>query len=290
MKFRSKTILAFVPKNKDGELILNQALYYQQALGMRIFVLNIIKVFSILPNKFRIKKNLKLKNNALQELNIFVKNTLQKELPDNVILRIKFGNIVQNLINESRKGGYEFIIIDKSKGNYKGALTRSQVNKIINNSYCPVLIFNREFPINNVNKIIIPVDISQTTKKRLLWATMFAKKFNARIQIVYALTINIDEKKSLAFRNAEKIKKMLIESGVECDVKILKVHNQEIHKVILNYIEEEKPGMVIIRIHQESIFSDAKIGKFVSEIIHGCKVPVFTVGDSKQTPLADFEE
>jgi nucleotide-binding universal stress UspA family protein len=290
MRFRYKTILAFIPKNKDGELILNQALYFQQALGIRIFVLNIIKVFSILPNKFRIKKILKLKNNALHELKKFVKNTLQKELPGNVILRIKFGNIVQNLINESRKGGYEFIIIDKSKGNYKGVLTRSQVNKIVSRSYCPVLLLNRELHINEINTIIVPVDITQTTKKRLLWASLFAKIFNARIQIVSTLTVDIDETKSFAYRNAEKIRKMLNERGVECDIKILKVHNQKKHNVILNYIEEQESCMVIIRTHQESIFSGAKIGKFVSEIIHGCKVPVFTVGDSKQILLTDFEE
>ena len=82
MKYRSKIILAYIPKHKDGELILNQAIYFQQALGLRIFILNILKVFSILPHKFRIKKILKIKNDALQELDYFVRNTLQKELPD----------------------------------------------------------------------------------------------------------------------------------------------------------------------------------------------------------------
>lgn len=290
MRFRSKTILAYIPRHQDGEIILNQALYYQQALGMRIFVLNILKVFSVLPLKFRIKKAQKIKNNALQELDVFVKNTLHKEIPEDVILRIKFGNTVKTIINESKKGGYEFILLDKSRGMYKGALTKRQVNKIISHSYCPVLSINRDFPIQNVKKIIIPVDISQTTKKRLLWATMFAKKFNAKIQIVSALTVNIDEKKSLAYRNAERIKQMLTDRGVECDVKIIKVKNQEIYDVILNYIKEENPDMVIIRTHQESVFQGSQIGKFVSEIIHGCTMPVFTVGDSKQFFPTDFEE
>lgn len=288
MKFRSKIILAFIPKHNDAGLILDHVLYFQQALGMRIFILNILKVYSILPHKLRITKFQKLKNNALQELNDLVKNTIQKEISNDIILRIKFGNKIQTLINESKKGGYEFIIIDKSNKN-SGNLTKNQVNKIISQSYCPVLSINSEFPINKVNQIIIPVDISHPVKKRLLWATMFAKKFNARIQIVSALTINIDETKSLAYRNAEKIKKMLAERGVECDVKIIKVHNQKIHEVILKYIEEEKPGMVIIRTHEESLFTGTRIGKFVSEIIHGCNVPVFTVGTSRQTLPENFD-
>lgn len=281
--------MAFIPKHKGGGLILNQALFFQQALGMRIFIMHILKAYFILPHKLQIKKFQKINNNALQELNEMVKNTLQKDIPKDVILRIKFGRVIQSLINESRKGGYEFIIIDKSNKNLFGALTKRQVNKIISRSYCPVLSINSEFPVNNVNKIIIPVDISHPVKKRLLWATMFAKKFNARIQIVSALTVNIDETKSLAYSNAEKIKKMLAERDVQCDVKILKAHNQKTHEVILKYIEEENPEMVIIRIHEESLFTGAKIGKFVSEIIHGCKMPVFTVGSSKQYFSEDFD-
>ena len=57
----------------------------------------------------------------------------------------------------------------------------------------------------------------------------------------------------------------------------LKVHKQKKHKAILDYIDKEKPELIIIRTHQESIFSESNIGKFVSEIIHGCRMPAFTV-------------
>ena len=184
MNFRSNTILVYLPKNQDDEVILNQALFFKQALGMRIFVLHILQIVPLLPQKLRIKWAQKIKKSGLIELTRIVKNTLLKEIPEDIFLRVKFGNVVQTLIKESRKGGYEFIIIDKSKGNLKWALKRSQVNKIINRSYCPVLVLNKEFPLITMNKIIIPFDISQPTRKRLLWATRLAKKFNAKIQIV----------------------------------------------------------------------------------------------------------
>ena len=107
-------------------------------------------------------------------------------------------------------------------------------------------------------------------------------KFNAKIQIVSALNRNIDETKSLAFKNAVKIKHLLWDRGVECDVKILKVNMQNKHQAILDYINKEKPELVIIRTHQESIFAETNIGKFVSEIVHGCTMPVFTVNYSQK--------
>lgn len=289
MKYRSNSFLALIPHTKEGELIFKQALYFQKTLKMRVFVLNIFKTPSIISKVFEPKKIKSFRNQSLHDLKDWIKIIVQEEIQKNVIARIKIGDVIPTLINESKKGGYEFILIDKSKNPYKGSLSKSGVDKIVSSSDCPVLTVNKDFPVHDINKIIIPIDISQTTKKRLLWATMFAKKFNAKIQIISALNIEMDETKSLAFKNAEKIKHMIIERGIECEVKILKAYKQEKYKVILDYMEKEKPELVVIRTHQESIFSGTNIGKFVSEIVHGCKMPVFTVNYSKKHLPPNFD-
>lgn len=287
MQYRSNSILALIPQSKEGEAILHQVLFFRKSLQMRIFVLNLIQPFSTFSKWFRVKILEQKITEAKEQLKNFIENSIQKNIPDEVIVRIIAGEVIPTLIKESKNGGYEFIIIDKSAEKTTGILTTNEVDKVISRSYCPVLAINKNFPVNNIKKIVIPIDISQTTKKRLWWATFFAKKYGAKVYIVSALNINIPETKSLAYKNAAKIRTMLTERGVSCEVKILKVHQQEKHRVILNYIEEENPELVIIRTHQESMFSDASIGKFVSEIVHGCKMPVFTVAHSQPLPV-DF--
>ncbi len=82
---------------------------------------------------------------------------------------------------------------------------------------------------------------------------------------------------------------MLTERGVDCSVKIIKVHQQENHKVLLEYIENQGSCMVIIRTHQEHRFSGRKIGRFVSEIINNCKAPVFSVGGVTKAYPSEFK-
>lgn len=289
MHYRSNSILSLIPQNKEGEHILKQSIFFQKILDMRMFVMDVIKSSSPFQNRLVSKRQIDKQQKEVDKLYSFVKSVIKKEIPKEIILRIKYGNTVSTLINESKKGGYEFIVIDKSGGNFEGALTKIQTNKFISKSHCPVLTINKDLPVKEINKIVIPIDISQTTKKRLYWATLFAKKFDAEIQIVSALNVNIDETKSLALKNAEKIKKMLNERDVKCDIKVLKAHQKEKHQVILNHIKEEHPDLVIIRTHQEFIFSGKKIGKFVSEVVHGCKMPVFTVGGPTQRQLIDFK-
>ena len=285
MQYRSNSILALIPQNEEGETILKQAMFFHESLQMRVFILNLIHPFSTFSKKFRQKKQEIRVLEAKQELKNFIEKSVGKTIPDNVIVRILADEVITALTKESKNGGYEFMIIDKSNDNFPGALSKNEVDKIISRSLCPILTINKNFPVREIKKIVIPIDISQATKKRLWWTTFFAKKYHAKVHIVSALNINIPATQSLAHKNADKLRTMLSERGVPCEIKILKVHQQERHKVILNYIEEENPDLVIIRTHQESAYTGARIGKFVSEIVHGCKMPVFTVGYSHPLPV-----
>lgn len=278
MKYRSNSILAHIPQNRYGERILKQALYFANALKMRIFLMDIIKSRTLFSPNPKSKRNQIRHQGALNKFTEFVKKHLHSEIPTNIILRIGWGKVVNTLINESELGGYEFVILDKSEKQNSDGLSKADVDRYISKSFCPVLTINKDFPIEKIHKIVIPINISQRTKKRLYWATFFAKKLNAKIQIVSALNIDIEASKSLAHKKAHDLKEMLENRGVHCDVDILKVHGQELHKAVIDYIEREKPQLVIIRTHQELKFSGKKIGKFVSEVVHTCKIPVFTVG------------
>lgn len=289
MKYSSNSVLAYTPQNKECELVIQQAMFFKEALGKRLFVLDIIRGSYMFPTFLQSKVTHDVHQKRHNELQACVKKTLKKEIPKDIILRIKRGNKVNTLIKESKKGGYDFIVIDKCAEKLPGALSRGEIDRFISKSHCPVLSINKNFSHSRIQKIIIPIDISQTTKKRLYWGTLFAKKLNAKIQIVSALNIDIKETKSLAYKNAEKLKDMLTARGVECNVKLLKVHQQERHKVLLQYIEEEEPGLVILRTHQEHQFSGRKIGKFVSEIVNNCKAPVFSVGGVTEAYPLDFK-
>ena len=285
--YRTNNILALVPPTEEGQKILNQVLFFQQNLGMRIFVLNILEKPGLLRRLISKDRISDTKKEALKIQHEFVREAMGGNVPDNMAIRVKAGNILRILFSQSKNGGYEFMVIDKSQDSV--SLNRYETDKIISRSFCPVMTINKDYPVKEIKKIIIPVDISQATKKKLLWATYFAKKFDAEIKIVSALNINISSRKSLVWRNAEHLKYMLHERGVECEVKILKTREKDKYKVIHEYLEKENPGLVIIRTHQDSNMSGTQIGRFVSEIVHESRIPVFTVNRFLYPMPVDFE-
>ncbi|SHE74627.1 Nucleotide-binding universal stress protein, UspA family [Mariniphaga anaerophila] len=287
MRYRSNNILTLIPPTEEGKSILQQALFFRQHLGMRLFIYNIIDKPSFLKKLIAPKKLKNRKHDYQNTLQNFVEGITDTENLQHITYRIKEGSPLPVLLKQSKNCGYEFLIVGKNENN--SGMDADDLDKLISRSCCPVMAFEPGHQIKKINKIVIPVDISQSTKKKLLWATYFAKKFNAKITVVSALGINIKTKQSLAWRNAEKLKYMLVQRGIKCEVKILRASGQQKHVAILDYIEKENPGMVILRTHQESSLTGVEIGKFVSEIIHGCKMPVFTVTRFMDSIPVDFD-
>lgn len=277
MKQKEYSILALISPNKEGETVLKEALYLHGTLDVKLVLLNVIKQASFFERNFQPEETEKAVTKAKIELTKFVEEVIGKKLPSDIVISVRAGNPVNVLLEKSKTDSLEFLLIDKSDGNYEGALNKDEINELVSLSKCPVLTVNKDFGVPKIKNIAIPIDITQSTKKRLLWAKFLAKRHNAKITILSALKANINEARSLALKNAQKIRHMFWEHDIECDIKILKVHNHESHEVVLNYIKEEKPELVIIRTHQESVFSNSSIGRFVSEIVHGSKLPVFTV-------------
>lgn len=283
MKHSLHDVLVLVPLSDEGKIVLKQAMYLQKLFPFRIFALNVIPDIPFYKGIFRSGKIKSKKEEALKKLTEFVKEFYRGLIPSNVIVKVVLGDLVPTLMNQARSGDFYFMIL-KHCAYQKGIpnlLDQSDIDKIIGHSYCPVLSINNDATPENLNNILIPIDISENTNKKLLWASLFAKESKAKIQIVSALNINIDEQKSLASKNAEKIKSMLQSRGIECEVDVLKVHNQVKQEVVLQYIEAKQPDLVIIRKHHIASYSNTTIGDFAKEIIHGSTVPVFTVSQSQ---------
>lgn len=279
MKKMKHTILALVPPTPEGALVLKEALFFQKVLGMKLRIMNVIQPASFYIRNFEPEIIDDIKASAKRKLVDFVHKTIDEELPENTKISVKSGEVVSVLKAHSKKSKYEFILIDKSESKYENALDNDQIDELVSVSTCPVLTVHKDFGVPKIENIVIPINITQSTQKRLLWATLFAKKLGAKITILSALNAdaNINMEKSLAFKNANKIRHMLWKQDIDCEIEVLRTREDKKHEPILEYIEKEQPGLIIIRTHQESIFESTGIGEFVSGIVHGCKNPVLSV-------------
>lgn len=279
MRIKLHDVLAVVPLNDEGKIVLKQALNLQRVLSFRLFAVNVIQPVSLANQIFGTVSRKELHEKALQNLTYYIRDFLGGEIPVNVIPKIVEGKLVPTLISQARSGNYLFLILKRSrqKAGISNLLVQGELDKIIGHAWCPVMTVKENPSPEVMKEILVPVDISEDTRKKLLWASLFAKAAKAKIRIVSALKKDIDLNKSLVMKKSEMIRTMLSERGIACEVDILKTFNQIKYQMVLEHIERAKPDLVIIRKHHVASFSGKTIGDFARKIIHGADVPVFTV-------------
>src|SRR5690554_290652 len=152
MYYRSNNIMVYLSPDEDGKLLLQQSLFFQQTLGMRVFIYSINDKSPFFKRILRYEKTRHVDSFILQK---FIQNVIPAKSLEHFSYRIKTGKRLPLLISQSNSGGYEFMIVDKSDS--ESALKPGEIDKLISHSYCPIMAVHKNYFLKEVKKIVIPV-------------------------------------------------------------------------------------------------------------------------------------
>ena len=263
---------------------------FHKVYGSEIILLHVKTEFSFFhrllkPN--RLKKYIK---RAQKKLKKYARNYFGGEIPDFISMQISTGELIQEILHAAKKTKCDLIIISKGERivSRLSFLKNENADKLISDAVCPVLTISGKHIEKGINDILIPVDITKKITNKVAWVKYLAKKFNAKVHVISVLDLDIALLKSLAHRKALEIENSIKEVGLDVNVELVKADNRSMHDVVLSYIDELNPDLVLMMTHQESILFDNYIGKFASEIIHRSESPVFNLVPRKETLIGNI--
>ncbi len=271
-------VLVPLPVDKSGLIALNQAEYFHKVIKLNITVLHILPKSKLLDKVIKPTDDQKANKEIYKSLEFFVQTFYKNSIPDYIDIKIIDGDLVESIVNYANTNNYDLIIIRKSerRDNLFGIFSQNDADRIIAGSYCPVITIKDNWTENGINKILLPIDITQKTDKKVAWAYSFAKKLNAKVEIVSALNAPIEIQTSKAYQKAKEIKDCFTEHNIDCTFDIFEAFKDEPHQKVLEIIKERNPDIIMIMTHRENYSFDKTIGKFATEIIHTSEVPIFT--------------
>ncbi len=277
---RIEKILVPVALTREGEIAVDQAVKFHSVFGSRIIVMTII------PGRSRFARLLRGSDatesaiaRAKGRLEEFLLNIFDGEIPDYISTDVRCGGLINNIIEASKEFASQLIIIKKSKrliGKF-AAFRRHNAEKLIGRAFCPILTINNDSTAENVNNIVIPVDISKKTDTKMRWAIFIAKAFKAKITIISVLDINIDKRRSLAYRKAIAMEEQLKNEGVSCEVLLITETKGKQADIFLKSAAQINPDMIMIMTGEKMMMFGEYIGPFAKDIIHHSVTPVINV-------------
>ena len=267
-----KLVVAF-DFSKNSEHALEYALVYAQKLSAAIelvWVDNTVSPSNLvdtIEEELRIEKKnfLKdlIKKYALEYPGVSMKMSLGKGKVYQEISKIAF-RLKADLIIAGTHGisGYEQFWI----GSNAFRITTS----------APLVTIKCDYPVSNeISNILLPLDSSLETKRKLPFTVQLAKQFGAKIHLlkVYNSTLGVIRRRIDSF--GDEALKFLEDSDVEHELCTCEANN--VATSIIEYADSHKIDLITIMTDQETTTGSRFLGPYSQQLIHLAKMPVMSL-------------
>lgn len=284
-------ILVPVALNRSMIAPIKQAIYLHDKFGSEIVLLHVECAMSVLQQWFPSRIQKKHRKKALKKFRKQVKlffpgHPLLKQFEYEFVI----GKLIPSILRVSARRKSDLIIIKKARRSHgkAGIFRKENADKLISDSKCPVMTMFKDPKTKGINRILLPVDITKNSDRKVAWAISLAKKFAASIHIVSVQHLDIKSVHSLSYNKGRRIERDIRKHGINVNLVLLKAEQRTADEVVLDYAEKFKPDLLVIMTHQETILFDNYLGAFAREIIHKSRVPVISVVPRKDSLILNF--
>lgn len=196
------------------------------------------------------------------------------EEKEKVSTKVREGDIYKDIAKEASEGNFQLFVMGTHGAKGLQKLLGSHALKVITSSATPFIITQTKGPTESVNRIVLPVDLSNERIQIAKFASDIAQKFNAEIHIV-------SQPKSDEFlanklkNNITKVKRKLKSTEVKYEVHTLKGEDS-FYKEIIDYGRDHNADMFAISYYPETLLPQFE--KFSQELItNDLEIPVLIV-------------
>ena len=162
----------------------------------------------------------------------------------------------------------------------------STTRRVMSSSHVPVVAVKEGKTNPSFNTIVLPIDLTKTSKQKVAWATRLAKKFDSTIHIISEVEKDKFLKNKLNL-NLKQVESYIAEQGVKSVTKMLddQRYPDHIGKDTIQYAEEIQADLIVIMTQQEiKGLSQVFIGNYAEQVVASSnQTPVISINPRKTT-------
>ncbi len=192
-------------------------------------------------------------------------------------MKMRKGKVFQELALQAKSSEADLIVAGTHGiSGYEEFWIGSNAFKIISYAPCPVISLRFNYNIDEpIKTIIVPIDNSTDSIKKIPTAAKLAKAFQAEIHLLSIYTTNLATLKKKVDRSMLEAKKYLTKESVSYVVHKLQTHNLPL--TVVNYSKSVNGNMVVIMTDQEKANLSILMGDYSQKIINLSEIPILSV-------------
>ncbi len=156
-------------------------------------------------------------------------------------------------------------------------LLGSTAYRVVNNAPCPIITIKEVNKKINFKNIILPIDNSKETMKKVGLAIEWAKAFGSKIHILALtaffeeLVVQIKDLKDQVF----EIEELLQKNGIKYESRMIR--HQRISESVMSYSEKVNADLIMIVTENENAISEMIIHSAARNIVTESATPVLSI-------------
>jgi nucleotide-binding universal stress UspA family protein len=188
---------------------------------------------------------------------------------------IKEGRIFKEIADLADK--YEdalLVLSTHGESGFEELFIGGNAYKIISHSHIPVITVRRSKISSNIDRIVLPLDITFQTREKVPYTVKLAKLFNSEIHL---LTISLSKLKSNEKKLDQysgQVASYLDKNGIPYTVEHL--HGSNLTDITLDYAISINADLISIMTEQEKSSSNLLLGNYAHQMINKSFIPVLT--------------
>ncbi|MDY5968874.1 MAG: universal stress protein [Bacteroidales bacterium] len=191
---------------------------------------------------------------------------------------IRSGKVSNELAAQAREDQAVLVVVGTNgMSGYKKNWIGKNTYSTITDSEVPVLCIREGFNFNKtLERILLPIDSTLTTRQKVPMALDFALTFNAEIDVLGLHSAKGNDVRRIVNDYVDQVDKLLYQKGVAHTVEFRDVDSDPA-ELVLNYADQKNDDLIVIMTEQEKALSDWLLGSSAEQLLHKSTRPILSI-------------
>lgn len=273
-----KRILVPVDFSGDSLKALRFAIYLANKLDCHLRMIHVQK-----SEKFEIPFHFEeMKNEIIHTVEEYMEKLVELHSGDYFVkngvfdFKVRTGSVYREIVNQAKYGDAYMVIMGAyGASGFEEFFIGSNAFKVVSHSTCPVITVQEEFVKGQLKTIVMPIDASTNTRKKIPFVTEIAKRCNAKVHILgvhETSDTNVVGKIEHYMRQAESYMK---EANINYVKDLRKGDNNTFSS--LEYARDVKADLITIMTEQAESSFNMFFGSYAQQMINRSEIPILSV-------------
>jgi len=188
---------------------------------------------------------------------------------------VQFEKAFDGIIKASKSHNIDLVVMGShGTSGVRGLFVGSNTEKVVRSSDIPVFVVKNDLDINKIKTIVFASDFSQEAEKPFEKAVLFAKSFDARINL---LMINTNARFLSTEESDTKISSFLENFNLtDLDYSVHVYNDYSVERGVLNFANKTNPDIIAVGTHGRKGISHYLNGSIGEDIVNSAIRPVVT--------------